>query len=300
MSEFYKNEKKIQTRVGILFTISIAIVIGSYAWLNDYITSYQKQVINVHFKNANNLEAGSAVTIFGLKSGKVQSVFLKKNGVLVSLQINKKIFIPEGSEFFIKETNLMGEREVEILLSESKNEIDKNKIQEGKVIFGATTLISNLNEMIIQLNSMMNLMGQQTVFFESFKKLANNYFDIIDKISNFLRMNDSSIQNTFSNINESSKILKSILAENKESINEILSQTGASLSQAQISLVKLNKFIDDVHALTSTITTSNGTLSKVINDKQLYDNLLKSSARLDSLLIDVKKNPKKYFKIEIF
>ena len=300
MSEFYKNEKQIQARVGILFLVSIIILIASYAWLQDYITSYQKQGIIVHFKNANNLEAGSAVTIFGMKSGKVKSVSLAKDGVLVALQINKKTFIPEKSEFFIKETNLMGEREVEILLSDSKKEINKDKIQEGKVVYGSTTLIANLNEMIIQLNSMMNMMSQQTVFFDSFKKLANNYFDIIDKISNFLKINDSTIQNTFSNINESSNLLKSILEENKGSINGILTKTDSSLTKAQISFDKLNEFIDEVHDLTKVVKSSDGTLYKVINDKELYNNLLNSSARLDSLLIDVKKNPKKYFKIGLF
>ncbi len=300
MSEFYKNEKQIQACVGILFLVSIIILIASYAWLQDYITSYQKQGIIVHFKNANNLEAGSAVTIFGMKSGKVKSVSLAKDGVLVALQINKKTFIPEKSEFFIKETNLMGEREVEILLSDSKKEINKDKIQEGKVVYGSTTLIANLNEMIIQLNSMMNMMSQQTVFFDSFKKLANNYFDIIDKISNFLKINDSTIQNTFSNINESSNLLKSILEENKGSINGILTKTDSSLTKAQISFDKLNEFIDEVHDLTKVVKSSDGTLYKVINDKELYNNLLNSSARLDSLLIDVKKNPKKYFKIGLF
>ncbi len=300
MSEFYKNEKQIQARVGILFLVSIIILIASYAWLQDYITSYQKQGIIVHFKNANNLEAGSAVTIFGMKSGKVKSVSLAKDGVLVALQINKKTFIPEKSEFFIKETNLMGEREVEILLSDSKKEINKDKIQEGKVVYGSTTLIANLNEMIIQLNSMMNMMSQQTVFFDSFKKLADNYFKIIDKISNFLKINDSTIQNAFSNINESSNLLKSILEENKGSINGILTKTDSSLTKAQISFDELNEFIDEVHDLTKVVKSSDGTLYKVINDKELYNNLLNSSARLDSLLIDVKKNPKKYFKIGLF
>lgn len=300
MSEFYKNEKQTQARVGILFLVSIIILIASYAWLQDYITSYQKQGIIVHFKNANNLEAGSAVTIFGMKSGKVKSVSLAKDGVLVSLQINKKTFIPEKSEFFIKETNLMGEREVEILLSDSKKEINKDKIQEGKVVYGSTTLIANLNEMIIQLNSMMNMMSKQTVFFDSFKKLANNYFEIIDKISNFLKINDATIQNAFSNINESSNLLKSILEENKGSINGILTKTDSSLTKAQISFDELNEFIDEVHDLTKVVKSSDGTLYKVINDKELYNNLLNSSARLDSLLIDVKKNPKKYFKIGLF
>ncbi len=300
MSEFYKNEKQIQTRVGILFIVSIIILVSSYAWLKDYITSYQKQAITVHFDNANNLESGSAVTIFGMKSGKVKSVVLAKDGVLVSLQINKKIFIPEKSKFFIKETNLMGEREVEILLSDSKKEINKNELQEGEVIYGATTLIANLNEMIIQLNSMMDMMSKQTVFFDSFKKLVNNYFDIIDKISNFLKANDSTIQNTFSNINKSSNLLKSILEENKKSINGILTKTDSSLTQAQLSFKKLNDFIDEIHDLTSMVKSSDGSLSKIINDKELYNNLLKSSAQLDSLLIDVKKNPKRYFKVGLF
>jgi len=38
----------------------------------------------------------------------------------------------------------------------------------------------------------------------------------------------------------------------------------------------------------------------MINDDQLYLNLLNSSARLDSLLIDIKKRPGRYFRVKVF
>ena len=43
-----------------------------------------------------------------------------------------------------------------------------------------------------------------------------------------------------------------------------------------------------------------GTFGKLINDDQLYEELLHSSEALEALLTDLKKHPKKYVHFSIF
>jgi hypothetical protein len=37
-----------------------------------------------------------------------------------------------------------------------------------------------------------------------------------------------------------------------------------------------------------------------LNDTTLYDQIKKTSSNVDSLIVDIKRNPKKYLKISIF
>ena len=50
----------------------------------------------------------------------------------------------------------------------------------------------------------------------------------------------------------------------------------------------------------STLEKGDGTAGKLINDDQLYTELLKSSEALEALLTDLKEYPKKYVHFSIF
>jgi len=43
-----------------------------------------------------------------------------------------------------------------------------------------------------------------------------------------------------------------------------------------------------------------GSAGRVFHDEKLYDELAASLARLNALLLDIQKNPKKYFKFSVF
>jgi phospholipid/cholesterol/gamma-HCH transport system substrate-binding protein len=48
------------------------------------------------------------------------------------------------------------------------------------------------------------------------------------------------------------------------------------------------------------VNHGDGTLGKLVNDKQLYENTSATMDSLRALISDIKKNPKKYVKIGIF
>ncbi len=48
------------------------------------------------------------------------------------------------------------------------------------------------------------------------------------------------------------------------------------------------------------VNNGDGTLGLLVNDKQMYDNLNNASKNLDSLMIDLKENPKRYVHFSVF
>jgi phospholipid/cholesterol/gamma-HCH transport system substrate-binding protein len=62
----------------------------------------------------------------------------------------------------------------------------------------------------------------------------------------------------------------------------------------------LNATLANLQALSEQLNDKNSTLGKVVNDRELYDNANHAIASLDSLLTDIKANPKRYINIKVF
>ena len=97
------------------------------------------------------------------------------------------------------------------------------------------------------------------------------------------------------------KDVKSITA-NVDSITGDLAVVTSQLSKAPVDSVisDLQSTVAHLNELTAKLNDSNSSVGKMLNDPELYDNLSASAAALDSLLVDVKRNPKRYISIKVF
>ena len=62
----------------------------------------------------------------------------------------------------------------------------------------------------------------------------------------------------------------------------------------------LNATVANLQALSAKLNNKESSLGLLLNDKALYNNANSSVMSLDSLLKDVKKNPKRYVTIKVF
>lgn len=62
----------------------------------------------------------------------------------------------------------------------------------------------------------------------------------------------------------------------------------------------LSNITGDVSKATAQLQNGNSSLGKLLYSDGLYNNLNKSTLSLDSLLVDVKKNPKRYINVKVF
>jgi phospholipid/cholesterol/gamma-HCH transport system substrate-binding protein len=55
-----------------------------------------------------------------------------------------------------------------------------------------------------------------------------------------------------------------------------------------------------LNSVMAKVETGNGTVARLLDDPGVYNELRGSLARLDSLLADVKANPKRYINVKVF
>jgi phospholipid/cholesterol/gamma-HCH transport system substrate-binding protein len=63
---------------------------------------------------------------------------------------------------------------------------------------------------------------------------------------------------------------------------------------------RLDGSVRSLEAVVRRIEQGEGTLGKLSKDDELYQDLLESVQSLNALLQDLRANPKRYFKIEVF
>ncbi len=302
MSLFFKDKKNISFKVGLFSIVVIIIFIISYSYLNDLLQSYKYTDIMISFPNINNLEIGNTVTINGFKRGRVKSISISEDGVLVHTLVDLDFELKEGTLFIIKESDLMGNHQIDIIPGKSQVSLDLTQVQAGLSREGLTDLIARMNSMavnveriFVKLENADNLLDNLNLFLEN----ANHTFTMVDQVFVNPKSNND-IKTLITQLNSSTRELTSILIDNKENIRKTLQSSAVSFDKLNYTLSTADSAIVLLNTIAQKINTNDNNIGGLLNDKKLYNNLLQSSERVDSLLIDIKKSPRKYFRISIF
>ena len=138
----------------------------------------------------------------------------------------------------------------------------------------------------------------------------NNILDI--KTQNNLREAIKSLKNSILVFEKTSKSLDSLVVGNQENINVILensktiSQNIKRLSDTLVKVdiaatfSKFNTIITSIDSLVLNVKAGKGSVGKLLNDDQLYNNITNVSKELEELLHDMKLHPKRYVHFSLF
>lgn len=103
--------------------------------------------------------------------------------------------------------------------------------------------------------------------------------------------NVASISENFKNNNEA----LSHVIQNFESISDSLAK-----ANVKATITKLNSVLSRTDSIMYQIESGKGSLGLLVNDPQLYNDLVYATTSLDFLLMDIRQNPKKYVRFSVF
>ncbi len=101
--------------------------------------------------------------------------------------------------------------------------------------------------------------------------------------------------------------IQEMTGEVKNLVNANSANVSSLLGSAPNTLAGINSTVDSLQILSrrlgetvNAMNSGKGTAGKLINDDMLYKKLTSSVADLDSLLLDIKANPKRYVRFSLF
>lgn len=307
--------------IGASFIIAIVIFIWGFNFLKGTGLFRQETIYYASYERVNGLIRGNPVVVNGLRIGQVNNVYFNEDmsgSIMVSLMLSTDLPIPANSTARIFSSDLMGSKAIELLLGNSKIALEKGDTLQTSVEAGLMAevnsqlkpIINKAEDLMASIDSLVT--SVQSVFNKSARdNLRKSFLNIEHTLANLA--NASSNIDTLV-VKESSRIsailinldsLTLTLNNNREDITKMIQnfrQISDSLAQSEIpsTFAKANGLLDDMQVILERVNNGHGTLGMLLNDDSLYLELSRSATALDSLINDVKNNPKKYVRFSLF
>lgn len=291
----------------VVFFAAVILVVGT-VWLSErYAGAAGGYRIHAKFDSVPGLQVGNPVTFRGVKVGKVLSITLEDGLPFVALGFATVRDLPVDSRFLLKSDGLLGGQMIEIQLGESEQ-----RLPDGAVVQGISA--SDLDAMVSESRLMIEKIRNAVDGVASDNNLAHleSVLSRIDTTTYYLNrlLNDD-------NLGKVDKMLDSLavatgdasglMRDNRENLSiavtniavtmERLARISAQMESTSVAMQNTFVNLDDI---SKGIRDGRGTVGRLVKDEAVYEHLDRTLTSVDSLIADIKRNPKRYLTIEIF
>ncbi len=300
-----KLSREIKTALLVIFGLGF-FYFGFNFLKGSSVFSKQKVIYSV-YDEVEGLSIGADVNINGLSIGKITNIdFLPgSTQILVSMRVRGDLAFSSASEAILYETGLIGGKAIMIQpIFENGKSIKTGDTLPSGVQPGFTELV---NQQIAPLQQKLtSTLTSVDELFDGVSNVLNN------QTQENLKTTLSELNRTVENANNITRKLNRLLDSNATALDTTfkhLASTSANLSQISDSLVEVdfkailaqyNKIATNLNQVLDQVNTSQGTAGKLINDPALYTQLNATLEELESLLNDLKNNPKRYVHSSLF
>ncbi|OQY37858.1 MAG: hypothetical protein B6226_04550 [Candidatus Cloacimonetes bacterium 4572_65] len=301
MSNYYKNRKEIEIKVGLFFIVAVVLLFLGIAFLKNVIHSGDRESVKIKFSSTNGLDPGDKIKINGIAVGKIVKLNLLQDGVLVEGIIEKQEFLlKEGTLFIASESSLMGGHHLDIIPGSGEGEVDFTKMQVGSSGTSIFNIIGQAETLIADLGVTVAYIKENLDIIDSTKDVITNVDSAVSEVRNVIDENRTSIATLLEELNRASSNINSLVDNNRANIDSTFNMLPEVIVSVQERITDLEVVMNNVNNLFDSYNNSDNSVKKLVEEREIYDDLRKTISSVDSLINDVKKNPKKYLKIEIF
>ena len=300
-----KLSKEIKAAFFVLTTI-LLFIFGFNFLKGSSLLDRQKTIYAV-YDEVDGLLVGANVMINGLSIGNVTELDFLPNStkILVTLKVKDKLNFSSKSTASIYETGVLGGLAISIEpIFERESIVKTGDTLSSSVRPGLTELINRqieplsrqLQSTITSVDSIFtgasNVLNRQTQ--EEIKESINVLTSAIKAINNSSIIIEETLTAKSSQINNT--------IDNFEKISSNLSEVSDELNSFGLSnlLSNLEVSVDGISSIVHKLDSDKSTIGKLINEDEVYNNLNSSIESLNSLIGDIKANPKKYVHFSVF
>lgn len=299
-------------KVGIVLTFAIAVMF--WASLSGGGTSIfdPKGKFVCYFRNVSGLVNGSPVWMSGVEVGNVSSVsFVNLDSlrqVRVVCRVKRSVWgsLTPGTRVQLGTIGLVGDKYVEIIPGarggppiEEWDVIEAVDAGDAMAMFKAgeeaigdvRSITTTLDTLLERMNRGEGTLGQLAANDELYRQMTKLIANLTvltadlqgnqERIVSSIEKTANSVESLSARVNENTGTIGRLV--NDPALYDNLAATSARLDTI------LNK-----------INTAEGNLGLLVNDTAMYSEMINLMTRANSLISDIQKNPRKYFKFSVF
>jgi phospholipid/cholesterol/gamma-HCH transport system substrate-binding protein len=292
-------KKRDEVLVGLVITVAVIVVVLGSLWLARGGLS-EGYPLYVKFPWGAGLKQGQPVLLVGVNVGYVDEVQLHQDGILVTtLRIVKSYQVPVTSKAAVIPNGIFGDQAIALTPSRP----DPRSFKEGDTIpIGPST--PGISDLTTKADSVMRSVNAITMALQTEMVASGGIHDLRNTIAATNRL-----VNDFASIAaEQSRQLSATMTSLRRATGAIdpakVDSTVNNLRTSSANLAEISGQLKETSGkldlLLAKVDSGPGSVAKLINDPGAYNDVRGVLQRMDSLLADIKKNPKRYINVKIF
>jgi phospholipid/cholesterol/gamma-HCH transport system substrate-binding protein len=286
--------RRAEFRVGAFVLLGLAALLITLFVLTDPSTFRGRYRISTVVNDAGGIRRGDPVQMKGVNIGRVQGFALSPDGVILTLELEGEWRVPEDSRTRLVSAGILGGRTVEVVPGESASILPAGGQLPGEKLDGLLDFPPELGqEAQGTLRRIQDLLAAPTL--EAVQASAQELQGLLARLSRLAEAQGEEISRLTASLNRSALGV------------EAATSSGEDLARAETALLTVNRTSEALLAAASTLQTllhrveqGEGTLGQLSANPELYRSLNEAARSIRSLADDVRANPGRYVKIEIF
>jgi phospholipid/cholesterol/gamma-HCH transport system substrate-binding protein len=302
-----------ETKVGILTITALVILIIGFNFLKGKDLFNNTKKIYAVFDQLGSLAKSNAVKINGYPIGTVyafEPIDKNLNGIKVTISLNEDVNIPVNSVAYIA-ADILTSSSIVIEKGDATTYVkngDIIKTRQDAGIFGSLSSEAGptLAKIRASLDSLNRVFGNINKLFDAgtknnLQQTIANMNTATASLNKMLDPQNSALAKTLQNASAITDNLK----KNNDSISAVISnakQFSQKLNtlNLQQTMDTLQSAITQLKATINKVSSTEGTLGALINDRKMYNKLNDVLLSAEILLDDLRAHPKRYVNLSVF
>lgn len=296
--------------IGICATLTVLILVFGIDYLKGVNVFKASNYYYISYTNVAGLAQSAPVTLNGYKVGQVREIEYEFNNpghVKVEVSLDKALQVPEGTKASLI-SDMLGTATIELKMPENVTKfVPVGSTIEGVVPKGLMDNIANevmpgVSNMIPKVDSLItgaNMLIASEDLRQSIARLNHVMANLETSTASLARIMSqitpvaSKAGTVMTNATE--------ITENMNQISRDLTSVSSTLKDMPLdsTLNHINRITSDLAAVTAAVNSKDSSIGKLLYSDAFYNNINNTVSSLDSLFIDIKKNPKRYISIKL-
>jgi len=288
-----------EIQVGILTVFAVVVLIGGMMWFKNIDLTKGQIFYQADFANVAGLRVGDKVQVRGIRMGEVSGMQIHQASVRVELQVDSTVDLREDAVVTLGEKGIVGEVVIEIDPGTGPC------ILEGHIFTGRTagTIASMtdaagdaLAEMRVLTEKITKLVDQVNTEGKVVETLVQAH-DTLDKIDVMVEENHSDITVILDNLRVASDGLRDLVESGQ--IDDTFASASTAMASADTLMAVVQDAAQSLNSIMAKLDEGQGSAGLLLNDSTLYTTADSTMVSLKRLLDEMRRNPKKYFKLNV-
>lgn len=284
--------------VGVVIVLGLLVAIVGSLWLARGGLS-KGYPLYAKFAWGAGLKTGAPVWVSGATVGYVSDVNFRPDGTLLTeLRITSSQPIPKESPASVVPNGIFGDVAVNFTPKASGAKyVEGDTVVSGPVAAGIAQLTAKADSITTSVAALTSAMNKELIAGGGLADLRMTLAGtnkLMGQLSAIAATQSTQLTETMTSLRRATSSIDSVKIDstltnlrtasgNMTSLTQSLDSTGRALNQ-----------------IAAKVDSGNGSAAKLLNDPALYNDIHALLGRMDSLVADIKKNPKRYINVKVF